>query len=193
MGALQPFTGNLQGNRWTQWKTVSPTGNTCAVNRVVTVFYFMVQGMTVGITGNDCWWNRGPTGKQVNTGKNCFTYREYVCSATSNRTGFRDLDSFLMWFLLFHWLKVKITDNFIQFNPFQLDFWTYEEYFLCIRCQKEKKAIFSIKHYPPLPQLQSILIFQTEISKKINVILVSPPREAFLDRLSINEVIKTSE
>ena len=77
---LQPFTGYLQGNRWTQGKTVSVTGNVCAVNRVVTVFCFMVQGMTAGITGNDCWYNRGPTGKQMNTGKNCFSYRQCVCS-----------------------------------------------------------------------------------------------------------------
>ena len=68
------------GKQMNTGKTVSVTGNICAVNRVVTVFCFMVQGMTVGITGNDCWYNRGPTGKQMNTGKNCFSYREYVCS-----------------------------------------------------------------------------------------------------------------
>jgi len=38
----------------------------------------LVHGMSVGIT--ECWYNRGPTGKQMNTGKNCFSYREYVCS-----------------------------------------------------------------------------------------------------------------
>ena len=63
-------------------KTVSPTWNTCSVNRLMTVFYFMVQGMTVGITGNVCWWNRGPTGKQVNTGKNCFTNSRFVLQCT---------------------------------------------------------------------------------------------------------------
>ena len=50
------------------------------MNRVVTVFCFMVQGMTVGITGNDCLHNRGPTGGQCYTVKNCVHYRELVCS-----------------------------------------------------------------------------------------------------------------
>ena len=91
--SLQLFTGNLQGNRWTQWKTVSPTWNTCSVNRLMTVFYFMVQGMTVGITGNVCWWNRGPTGKQVNTGKNCFTNSLFVLQWGSQIQGTKPLKS----------------------------------------------------------------------------------------------------
>ena len=70
----------LQGNDEHREKTVSVTENVGAMNRVVTVFCFMVQGMTVGITGNDCLHNRGPTGGQWNTVKNCVHYRELVCS-----------------------------------------------------------------------------------------------------------------
>ena len=41
----------LQGNTGNREKTVSVTENVGAMNRVVTVFYLMVQGMTVGIKG----------------------------------------------------------------------------------------------------------------------------------------------
>ena len=70
----------LQGNDEHREKTVSVTENVGAMNRVVTVFCFMVQGMTVAITGNDCLHNRGPTGGQCYTVKNCVHYRELVCS-----------------------------------------------------------------------------------------------------------------
>ena len=39
------------------------------------------------VTGNTRWWYRGSTGKQMNTGKTCNHYREYVCSVLLGTSG----------------------------------------------------------------------------------------------------------